>query len=461
MAQQSRTGAQRRTGWAGLAGWVLFDWAAQPFYTLVLTFLFAPYFAAGFIPDPVRGQALWAYLVAASGLLVALSGPVLGAIADAAGPRKPWLAVFSAGLVVGLAGLWLAAPHSGLLLPVCLSFLLAALCAECATIFTNAMLPALVPPERIGRLSGVGWAVGYAGGLASLVLFAGLLVPAGETGRTLLGLAPLLQLDQSAREAERLVGPFSALWYLIFVIPLFLFTPDRAERRAPPGAAVRTGLRQLAETFRQAGRYAGLIRFLIARMLYADGLGAMFAFGGLYAASVFGWGAAQLGLFGILLTLAGAAGALIGGWMDDRHGARAVILFSLAGLGAAALGIVSVDREHVLFFLPVSPAGPDAAPLASAGEQVYLAFALIIGLLAGPLQAASRSYLARRAPAHMMTEFFGLFAFSGKITAFAAPLLVGLVTDLTGSQRSGVAVILAFLAGGLALMALPERQGGR
>lgn len=442
---------RRASGTLGLAGWVLFDWAAQPAYTLVLTFLFAPYFANVYIGDPVRGQALWGFMTAGSGLIVAFAGPAVGAIADAAGPRKPWLAVFSLGLVAGLSGLWLALPGAPLV-PVAAAFITAAVCVEFATIFTNAMMPGLVPARNLGRLSGTGWAVGYVGGLVSLVIAAGFIIADPETGRTMLGLASALPLDAFAHEGERAIGPFSAVWYLVFVLPLFLFTPDRARGTTRPAEALRKGWRQLLETLRNVGRYAGILRYLLARMFYVDGLGAIFAFGGLYAASIFGWGSTQLGVFGVLLTLIGALGAFAGGWLDDRFGPRAVILGSLGGLMAAALGIVSVDRDSVLFVVEVEPALGSAEPFASAGEQVYLAFALGIGLLAGPLQSASRSYLARQAPPDMMTEFFGLYAFSGKITAFAAPLLVGLVTAAAEDQRTGMAVIILFLALGFVLM---------
>jgi UMF1 family MFS transporter len=283
------------------------------------------------------------------------------------------------------------------------------------------------------------------------------MVTDSETGRTMLGLQPLMALDVNTHEGMRAIGPFSALWFLVFALPLFLFTPDRLGARAPTRNPVREGLRQLRETIAHVRRYADILRFLLARMLYVDGLGAIFAFGGLYAAAIFDWGSTELGLFGVLLTVAGAAGAFAGGWLDDRFGSRAVIIFTLAGLIVAALGVVSVDADTILFAIDVAPAHAGAAPFASASERVYLAFAIVVGLMAGPLQASSRTYLARLAPPEMMTEFFGLYAFSGKITAFAAPLLVGLVTALTANQRAGIAVILLFLLAGLALMITAPR----
>ncbi len=451
-------GPSRPAGVAAIAGWLLFDWAAQPAYTLVLTFLFAPYFVNQFIGDPVWGQALWGYLTAGAGLAVAVAGPLLGAIADASGRRRAWIALFSLGAVAGLCGLWLAVPGTpGRVPAVAACFILAVVSVEFATIFTNAVMPELMPANRLGRLSGAGWAVGYAGGIVSLVIAAGFMVADPETGRTMLGLKSPLPLDPFAYEGERAIGPFSALWYAVFILPLFMFTLSGEPPRGSSPSPVRQGLVQLRETLRHLRRYRAIIRFLLARMLYVDGLGAIFAFGGLYAASIFGWGTTQLGIFGIMLTVAAAAGALAGGWLDDALGSRTVILAALGGLMAAALGIVSVERDSVLFIVDVPATLPGGAPFTTAAEQVYLAFAIVVGVLAGPLQSASRTYLARAAPRHMMTEFFGLYAFSGKITAFAAPLLVGLVTVFSQSQRAGVAVILVFLAGGFAIMASVPR----
>lgn len=437
----------------GIFGWVMFDWAAQPFYTLVVTFLFAPYFVNGFMHDPAYGQTLWAYATGGAQLVAALLAPILGAIADAGLPRKPWIAGFSALLIVGLCGLWFAVPGELWLVPfVLVAFSAATLGAELATVFTNAMMPGLVSDKRLGTLSGVGWAAGYVGGLISLVLAAGLLVADPTSGKTLLGLKPLIPLDAASREGDRLIGPFAALWYFVFVLPLFLFTPDQPDR-APVKNAVRESLGRLAATMKDLLRnHRTVALFLLARMLYADGLGAVFAFGGIYAASVFGWGATELGLFGILLTVAGTIGAASGGLLDDRLGSKAVIAGSLLVFIAASIGVLSVDADEVLFFIPVVPKVPDSGIFSSTGEQVYLSFAMFIGLSAGPIQASSRTLLARICPPGKTTEFFGFFSFSGKISAFAAPLAIGLVTSLSDSQRLGISASLVFLVVGLALL---------
>ncbi|MGZ5850845.1 MAG: MFS transporter [Methyloceanibacter sp.] len=445
--------ARGRSRPLALFGWVLFDWATQPFYTLVVTFLFAPYFVNGFMADPAVGSTLWAYATGGGELIAAILAPVLGAIADAGLPRKPWIAGFSILLVGGLSGLWLAIPGStDLVALVLLSFALATIGAELATVFNNAMMPSLVSRKHLGTLSGIGWAVGYVGGLVSLFLALALLIPDASSGKTLLGLTPLIPLDSATREGDRLIGPFSALWYVLFVLPLFLFTPDRPSIAREP-QPVKAGLKQLARAAQDLVRHhRQTALFLLARMIYADGLGAIFAFGGIYAGTVFDWGAAELGLFGIILTIAGTLGAALGGLLDDKVGSKRVIVWALVLFILASLAVLSVDADHILFVLPVEPKHAGGALFASTGEQVYLLFAILIGLAAGPIQSSSRTLLARLAPPDKTTEFFGFLSFSGKITAFAAPLLIGAVTAASGSQRLGIATSLVFLFAGLLLL---------
>jgi UMF1 family MFS transporter len=460
--QQEAAGRSDATpaGKLALFGWVLFDWATQPFYTLVVTFLFAPYFVNGFMDDPARGSSLWAYATGIAELIAAALAPVLGSIADAGTRRKPWIAAFSVLLFVGLCGLLFAIPgDTGLAPLVLISFGLATIGAELATVFTNAMMPSLIGNHRLGTLSGIGWATGYVGGLVSLALIAGLIVADPHTGKTLLGVPPIVPLDPATREGDRLVGPFSAVWYLVFVLPLFLFAPDRPSKPLKTHA-VRAGLSQLAQSVKDLVRHHfEIAKFLLARMLYADGLGAVFAFGGIYAGTVFGWGATELGLFGIILTITGTFGAALGGLLDDRKGSKAMIVGTLVLFIAASIGVLSVDQDHVLFVVPVEPKIAGSAPFSSLGEQVYLAFAMLIGIASGPIQSSSRTLLARMCPPDKVTEFFGFFSFSGKITAFAAPLAIGAVTHTTGSQRIGIAMSLVFLIAGLLLLLRVKHDG--
>lgn len=443
-----------------LFGWVLFDWAAQPYFTLVTTFVYAPFFAAALAPDPARGQALWGFATSASGLFIALLSPVLGAVADAGGPRKPWIVAFGGLLVVGSALLWFGRPgDADTIWLVLTAFVIATIGVEFATVFNNAMMPTLVPPERLGRLSGTGWATGYVGGLVSLVLTLGFLAANPETGRTILGFSPLFGLDPALREGDRISGPLSSIWFIVFVLPLLFFTPDRASK-LPLRKAVRAGITTLGETIRGLRTQRSATLFLAANMIYTDGLVALFAFGGIYAAGTFGWSTIEIGVFGILLTVTGTAGAYFGGKLDDSLGPKRVILGSLAILVFASIGILSIGQNYVAFVFDAAPRQPGAGLFTSTPERAYVLLGLLIGLAAGPLQAASRTLLVRVAPADRVTQYFGLFALSGKVTSFFGPFLVGIVTALTASQKGGMAVLVVFfMAGGFLLSRVAVSAG--
>lgn len=442
-----------------IAGWVLFDWAAQPYYTLITTFVYAPFFVSAIAANPVEGQAMWGYATSAAGLVIALLSPVLGAIADATGRRKPWIAGFGALLVLGTMLLWLGRPGDASMVAVVLAaYVIATIGAEFATVFNNAMMPRLVPPDQIGRLSGFGWAMGYVGGMISLVLTLGFLAGNPETGRTLIGVDPLFGLDPAVREGDRAAGPLTALWFLLFILPLFLFTPD-APSRMPLRAAVRQGLGDLRDTFAHARGNRTILTFLIANMIYSDGLVALFAFGGIYAAGVFGWTTIEIGLFGILLTITGTFGALIGGRLDDRIGSKPVILTAITILIGTALAILLIGPGHVFFVLETARPQPGDGLFATAPELVYLALGGVMGLAVGPLQAASRSLLVQLAPPDRVGQFFGLFALSGKATSFIGPFLIATVTTVAQDQRAGLGVLVVlFMAGGLILSTVPVRS---
>ncbi|WP_367278480.1 MFS transporter [uncultured Amaricoccus sp.] len=435
-------GARCMTGPAsrrGVFAWMLFDWANQPFQTLIVTFIFAPWFVAEAVGDPVRGQALWGTAAATAGATVALLAPFLGAMADRTGARKRWVLACSVPFVLGCAGFWLATPGMPEPRIILVIYAVAFIGSELGQVFINAMLPGLGPRREIGRISGSGWALGYLGGLVSLVLVLLLLAPAPGQTTTLLGIAPILGLDPTAGEPARATGPFAALWYLVFALPFFLHTPDEPARRAP--ALARTALRDVAATFRLATRHRSFFAFLLASMVYRDAMVALFTFGGIYAAGVLGWGTFQLGVFGIVAAGVGALGAWDGGRADRAFGPRPVIVGSICALIAVSLVTLLTTRASVLG-LPVPPGSrlPDTVFMAAGG---------LLGAAAGALQAASRTLLIHQAEGRVApTQAFGLFALSGRVTAFLGPALIAAVTAATGSQRLGVSpVILLFLLG--------------
>ena len=437
--------------------WIFFAWAAEPFFTLITTFVFAPYFATHVAPDAASGQALWGFATAAAGLMIALLSPVLGAVADASGRRKPWIAAFGALLVIGASLMWFGKPgEPSVIPPLLVAYGIATIGVEFATVFNNSMMPTLVPPDKIGRLSGTGWATGYIGGILSLILVLGFLAASPETGRTLLGFKPLFGLDPVTHQGDRISGPLTGIWFIIFVLPMFLLTPDYPAKR-PISEALREGLTELKQTLAELPKQKSLAAFLLANMIYTDALVSLFAFGGIYAAGTFGWNTIQIGTFGIILAIAGTFGAWLGGKLDDKLGPKRVIAGSLLILLFAIVAILLVDKDRILF-IKVTPPAPGGALFAAAAERVYLVLGCLIGAAGGPLQAASRTLLIRMAPSDRITQYFGLFALTGKVTSFIGPLLIAAITAVTASQKAGMAVLVLFFLAGLALLARVGRD---
>jgi len=438
----------------GILGWMFFDWAAQPFFTVVTTFIFGPYFVSRMAPDPATGQAAWGYAIAAGGFVIAVLSPILGSISDQTGPRKPWIAIFAFIKIVSLTLLWFAAPGSPLFW-VLLCYTLASIAAEFSTVFNDSMLPRLVSRDDIGRVSNVAWGLGYLGGMIVLIFVVLALAGSPETGVTILGIEPLFGIDPVLGEDARITGPISAAWYLLFILPMFLFTPD-AKRGRALGDAVKSGMGDLAATLREARERTGIVRFLIARMIYQDGVGALLALGGGFAAAMFGWSITEIGLYGIMLNVVAIFGSMAGGSIDHRIGSKRVVLISVICLLIATLGIVSTGPGFTLFGLLQLGDGDTGGYFGTAAEKAYIVFGLLIGLVFGPVQASSRSYLARSVSEDEAGRYFGIYALSGRATSFLAPFSVATVTALTNSPRLGMSVlVLFFLVGYLILQATP------
>ena len=443
------------TGKKRIWGWWFFDWANQPYNTLILTFVFAPYFAASVAPDPVTGQRYWGWTLAITGVTIALLAPILGSIADSAGRKRPWIVLWSALYVVGSFALWWAVPEAESLIFVLVAFGIGMIGLEFGIIFTNAILPSLGTREQIGQISGSGWAFGYAGGVVSLVIML-LFLAENEAGHTLVGLDPLFGLDPDAREGTRAVGPFTALWYLVFVIPFFLWVPEpRLPAGSRPdaslGVVVRKGLRDLLGTLRRLPRHPSLLAYLGSSMFYRDALNGIFAFGGIYAAGVLGWSIVQIGVFGVVAAITGAVFCVIGGRADSRFGPKPVIITGIIALIGVCLLVVTTDRTMLI--------GIPLAPDSNLPDIAFFLCGALIGAAGGSLQAASRTMMVRQGNPERMTEAFGLYALSGKATSFVAPGLVALATQIFDNQRYGVAPLIGLFLIGLALMYWVRAEG--
>ncbi|WP_282024356.1 MFS transporter [Limimaricola cinnabarinus] len=443
-------------------GWMIFDLAQQPYATLGLTFIFGPYFAAvatarfareGLSPAEAdaAAQSLWGTGQTVAGLVIAFTAPVLGALADASGRRMPWIAGFSVIAVICAASLWVLEPDGAMLIPALVLFFAGFVAAESATNVNNALLPSLATGPMIGRISGSGAALGYWGGVVSLILVL-LLFAENAAGVTLLGHPPALGLDPEMREGTRATGPIIAAWYAVFIIPFFAWVRDAGPvARAP--VTPRLIAARLAETLRDVMRRPSLAAFLGASMLYRDALAAIYAFGGLYATLVLGWSVIEIGVFGIIGAVAAAVLTWAGGLADARTGPKPVIRASVWVLIGVSVLVVSMSRDSLF--------GVALAPGSKLPDILFYVCGALIGGAGGALYAASRSLMVRHADPARATEAFGLFALSGRATAFLAPMAITFATWMSGSVRAGLVPVIALFALALFLLGWVNKNGDR
>ncbi|NNC63277.1 MAG: MFS transporter [Gammaproteobacteria bacterium] len=412
----------RRAIWS----WALYDFANSPFSTLVVTFVFGTYFTQAIASDPITGTTLWSRAMTITALVVAICSPVLGALADRGGYRKAFVLVFTLICVVATTALYGVLP--GQVLAALVLVVIANIAFEFASVFYNAFLSDIAPPERIGRVSGLGWGLGYIGGLLALgVALVTLVQP--ET--------PWFGFSRDAGENIRATNLLVAAWFLVFSVPLMIWVKEDRSQVSKAGQILVDTAKQLTGTFDAIRRYRQIVRFLVARLIFNDGLVTIFAFGGIYAAETFGFSLEEVLIFGIVLNVAAGSGALLMGHLDDWIGGKRTVVFSLIGLIVATL--LAVFATTRLWFWVAG---------------------IIIGIFVGPNQAASRSLMGRFVPPRFENEFFGFFAFSGKLTAFMGPFLLGVLTQWAGSQRVGVAAVLGFFVVGLALMLTVDEEEG-
>lgn len=444
-------------------GWWFFDWASQPFATLLLTFVFPIYFAEvatahfaaeGAANPGAMAQQMWGYALAISGVAIALMAPILGAIADTSGRRMPWIVGFSLIYVLGAYGTGLLQPDGTGLTTVLICFGIGLIGLEFTTIFTNALMPTLAPREDLGRVSGSGFAFGYLGGLVALALMLGLFAESAATGLTLLGHAPALGLDPVQREGTRFAGTFTAIWYVVFMIPFFLWVREPRGPRQP--VRIRAALGDLGRLLRGLPRRPSLMAWLIASMFSRDALNGLYAFAGVYAATVLGWPVIWSGVFGVLSAIAAALISWLGGRADRRLGPKPVIVGCTVVLIAVCTVAVGLTPAS-LFGVPL-PQGAILGPMRLA-DLIFMLCGFFIGGFGGALQAASRTMMLRHTSAARATEAFGLYALSGKATAFLAPALIALVTGISGSQRIGISPLIVMFLLSLVLLSWVKHEG--
>lgn len=450
----------------GYYSWAFGQAARDPFYIMVVIYIFFPYFSAVVVGDPVRGQSLIGYINASVGFVLAATILFLGAIADTVGRRKPWILVTYGTIAIGGFLLWWVKPGSeGLSLysSVGLIFIIMVAFAY-AEVFHNAMLPSITPAERAGEVSGLAYALGNFGAVSMMVFVLFAFALPGVQDWPFLPEQPLLGIDHSLNEHDRIVGPISGVWLVIFILPVLLFTPDGLNRGITWRQAARTGIREVATTLRQLIKhYSNIAVYLVARMLFNDGMVGVLIFGGVYAAGNFGWETITLLIFGLTTSVSAMIGAYLGGRLEDRLGSMRTLKVSIFGSATLLVVLTSITPETLFFVIPASDEPVWAFPYFSTlAELAYLATNQAFALFFVTGLSASRTLMAKISPPEMATQFFGLYGLSGSITAFLAPLLVAVVTDITQSQRIGFAsLVMLIVVGGLMLGLVREEQATR
>ena len=401
--------------------WASFDWANSAFPTVVSTFVIAAYFTQGVAPDPATGQAQWGWMQTIAALAIAVLSPLLGAIADRGGHRRALLALCTLATAVFTALVWYAPPDPAWTVWVLVCVGLATIAFELGTVFYNAMLPEVTTPEHMGRVSGLAWGLGYAGGLVCLAIALVVLVQPNP---------PPYGLDREASEHVRATALLVAAWTVVFAWPVLAFVPDQKGEHLPMGQAITTCVAETRHLLRGLPRRPDMLRFLIARLFYTDGLNTLFAFGAIFAAGVHGMDFEEILLFGIALNVTAGLGAAGFGLVEDRLGSKRTVMVALVAMMAIGTALLLTDSK-----------------------AVFWAMAMALGIFMGPAQAASRTLMARMAPEGEITAHFGLFALSGRITGFLGPAVLALVTGITANQRAGMATVLVFLGIGAAVLA--------
>jgi MFS transporter, UMF1 family len=443
-------------------GWYFFDFASQPYNTLLLTFIFGPYFAevarnhflaSGMAAEAASAsaQAYWTGAQTVAGLTIAVLAPVLGAIADGSSRRMLWIWMFSVFYVVGSFALWWTLPETDNLLWPVMWFALGFIGMELATNFTNALMPDLTDHDDMGRISGYGFAFGYVGGVLALIVMLLFFAESGATGKTFAGLSPPFGLDPALREGTRAVGPFTAIWYVVFMIPFVMWVsePKVARGRRPVGQS----LRELWASVVALKHRISLAAYLGSSMFYRDALNTVYGLGGAYASNVLGWSVVQSGTFGILAAITAAAASWIGGHLDARLGPKPVIIGSILVLIAVVIVMIGLT--------PTSVFGVVLAEGSPLPNQIFYVCGALIGAAGGTIQSASRTLMVFHTTPDDANSSFGLYGLSGKATAFLAPALVTVATLASGNPRYGIAPLVLLFLIGLILLIWVKPQGDR
>ena len=384
-----------------IISWSLYDFANQPYTTLIITFIYSAFFVSYIAPNEQEGTFLWTNSIAITAICVALISPILGAFADNSGYRKFFLIFFT--IVCSIFTALLYFPEKDEVYFALLLVVISNISFEMGTVFCNSYLKDLSTNKNVGKVSGFAWGLGFVGGLLALLL-------------------AFIFFDVENPEDIKLINIFVGLWFVLFSIPAFFFLKDK-KRKKISSSNIKLSFQSLSRTFKEVSKYKRILNFLIARLFYNDGLVTIFALGGIYAIGTLDFSLQEVLMLGIILNIFAAIGSFLFGFLEDSIGVKEVINISLIFLIIATL----------LAFI---------APMTNFPKEVFWIAGILIGTMVGPTQSCSRSYMSQLIPDNKKNEFFGFFALTGKATSFLGPLLFGLITKFYSQQYALLSVVV-------------------
>ena len=411
--------------------WSLYDFANQPYPTIIITFVYSAFFTGDLAADYANPDSLWLFAISICAIIIALLSPLMGAIADRSGYRKTYL--ISCTWICIISSIFLYFPMEGQVFFALFLVIISNAAFEMGQVFCNSYLPDIAPKEKIGRISGYGWSLGYLGGLIGLAVCLFVFYFPSEPVNPFTG----NPLNKETFEHVRAMPIFIAIWFAVFSLPTFIFLKDRKIDRSKK-VSIKKSYNELLKTLAEIRKYKNIVRFLIGRMLYNDAILTIFSFGGIYAREKFNWDIEMVLIFGIGINVAAGIGAFAFGFLDDKLGAKRTIQISNYAIFVAVMIAVLAPSESWFWVAGV-----------------------IMGIASGPNQSASRSLMGRIIPKEKTNEFYGFYAFSGKATSFAGFLLLSLMILITGSQEIGMLVVSLLLIGGIYILSKVDDEAGQ
>ncbi|MDX2044036.1 MAG: MFS transporter [Acidobacteriota bacterium] len=409
-----------------IAGWCFYDVADSTFTTVIITAFYANFFKDIVVGDSTQGTYLWGIATSISEVVVALTAPILGAIADFSGSRKKFLGICALTITFFTGALWFAGP--GQVTLAMGLFIIANLGFAGGGVFIDSFLPGISTDENAGRISGIKWALGYLSGLICVAL----------CGPLAQGIKPNATPEDISKAS--LIPVVVAVYYGLAVIPTFLFLRDRSEAKPLPAGEnyLTVGFKQLRKTFSQIKRYRELVKLLIAFLVYNDGVVTVIIFAAIYAVDTIGFTQGDITFMFIVLNVVAAAGAFLFGSIADKIGQKRTIFISLF---IWIIAVFIAWRAH--------------------DKTTFWVAATLVGIGMGSCQSVTRSLLALFTPKQNAAEFFGFLGIAGKALAFLGPFVFGSLTKAFNSQRPAILAISVFFVVGAILLAFVNEQKGK